>query len=238
MLSDLFEKRNILVVVAHPDDEVLGVGGTLHRLVYKHSCSVKVVILGEGITARGENRLPENWENELLSHNQNISKSLECLGVQSKSIYDFPDNRFDSVDFLDIVKVVENEIDMFSPEIIFTHHSGDLNIDHQLTSNAVITATRPLPGEPPRMVLTFETPSSTEWQMPEPSVVFIPQIFIPLDLKDITAKQNAIEAYKQERREYPHPRSTRALEIIAQRWGTVIGTEYAEAFRLLRWILN
>jgi len=238
MLSDLFEKRNILVVVAHPDDEVLGVGGTLHRLVYKHSCSVKVVILGEGITARGENRLPENWENELLSHKQNISKSLECLGVQSKSIYDFPDNRFDSVDFLDIVKVVENEIDMFSPEIIFTHHSGDLNIDHQLTSNAVITATRPLPGEPPRMVLTFETPSSTEWQMPEPSVVFIPQIFIPLDLKDITAKQNAIEAYKQERREYPHPRSTRALEIIAQRWGTVIGTEYAEAFRLLRWILN
>jgi len=238
MLSNIFDRKNILAVVAHPDDEVLGVGGTLHRLVCKHSCDVKVVILGEGITARGKNRAPASWESELLSHKENIDNSLKCLGVQSKSIFDFPDNRFDSVDFLDIVKTIENEIDLFCPEIIFTHHSGDLNIDHQLTSNAVATATRPVPGEPARMVLTFETPSSTEWQVPEQNVVFMPQLFIPLDGKDIIAKQNAIEAYKQEYREYPHPRSTRALEIIAQRWGTVIGTNYAEAFRLMRWIMD
>ena len=238
MLSDVFEKKNILVVVAHPDDEVLGVGGTLHRLVYKHSCSVKVVILGEGITARGENRLPENWENELISHKQNISKSLEYLGVQSKSIYDFPDNRFDSVDFLDIVKVAEKEISEFKPDIVFTHHFGDLNIDHQLTAKAVVTATRPLPGEPPLMVLTFETPSSTEWQIPEPSLAFLLQLYIPLTSGDIGAKKNALKAYKQECREYPHPRSTKALEIISQRWGTVIGVEYAEVFCILRWILD
>jgi LmbE family N-acetylglucosaminyl deacetylase len=238
MLSSSFCNKKILVVVAHPDDEVLGLGGTLHRLIHRESCEVRVVILGEGITSRSDERNPEKWKDELSIHRDNINQASQYIGISSISTYEFPDNRFDSVNFLDIVKTIEKEIDLFKPEIIFTHHSGDLNIDHQLTSNAAATATRPLPSEPPRMVLTFETPSSTEWQIPEASVAFIPQIFIPLEWQDIIAKQRAIEAYKQECREYPHPRSTRALEIIAQRWGTVIGSEYAEAFRLLRWVLN
>ena len=153
-------------------------------------------------------------------------------------IYDFPDNRFDSVDLLDLIKVVEKEVNEFNPEIVFTHHLGDLNIDHELTSKAVTTAVRPLPNEPLRMLLTFETPSSTEWQIAEPHVAFLPQLFISLSKVNLVAKQNAIQAYKYECRDYPHPRSVQALEVIARRWGTVIGTEYAEAFHLVRWVVN
>jgi N-acetylglucosamine malate deacetylase 1 len=238
MNKNSFSNKRILVVVAHPDDEVLGVGGTLHRLIHRESCEVKVIILGEGITARGENRDVKNWELELSTHQENIKQAAKCIGFSSPSTYDFADNRFDSVDILDIVKVIEKEISEFKPDIVFTHHFGDLNIDHQLTAKAVVTATRPLPGEPPLMVLTFETPSSTEYQIPEPSLAFLPQLYIPLTSDDIEAKKNALKAYKQECREYPHPRSTQALEIISQRWGTVIGAEYAEAFCILRWILD
>lgn len=142
-----FSNKKILVVVAHPDDELLGCGATMHRLIHEHNCTIRAVILGEGLTSRSDVRDTEKWKKELQVHRANIENARKEIGYESMGIYDFPDNRFDSVDLLDIIKVVENEKEDFKPEIIFTHHGGDLNIDHQRTFESVMTATRPMENE-------------------------------------------------------------------------------------------
>jgi LmbE family N-acetylglucosaminyl deacetylase len=231
------KNRKILLVVAHPDDELLGCGGSMHRLINEYKCIVKVVILGEGITARADTRDPEKWKTELDIHRKNINQALACIGYQEKSIYDFPDNRFDTVALLDIVKVIEKEKVSFSPQVIFTHHGGDLNIDHQRTFEAVITACRPIENETAQTIITFETFSGTEWRASSDPKHFIPNLFFEVDEKGLQAKIKGMESYKFERRSFPHPRSPEALKIAAQRWGIVIGKQYAEAFCVIRMII-
>ncbi|MDZ7775690.1 MAG: hypothetical protein U5L09_08900 [Bacteroidales bacterium] len=149
-------------------------------------------------------------------------------------IYNFPDNRFDTVPLLDIIKTVEKEKNEFKPEIIFTHHGGDLNIDHQKTFEAVITATRPMQDEPVKGIITFETPSGTEWIASSEPKRFIPNLFFEVSDDDILAKIKGMEAYTYEKRNYPHPRSPEALKILAKRYGVMIGVKYAEAFQIIR----
>ena len=226
----------ILVVVAHPDDELLGLGATIHRLVHRHGCTARAVILGEGITSRAAVRAPELWAEELAIHRGNIERAAAAIGYASTGIYDFADNRFDSVDLLDLVKVVEQEKEAFQPDLIFTHHGGDTNIDHRRTFEAVVTGCRPLPGEPMRTILACETPSSTEWQAANYPNPFLPNFFLAVTQEDVAAKIAGMEAYEFEKRTYPHPRSPEALRILAQRWGIVIGQPFAEAFMLIRHI--
>ncbi len=159
----LLKNKKILLVVAHPDDEILGVGATMNELITKTGSTVKVVILGEGLTSRSDKRDASKWQTKLEKHRKNIYEAQKQIGFQEIAIYDFPDNRFDSVALLDIVKVIEKEKLNFKPDVIFTHHYGDLNIDHQKTYNAVITATRPMKEEHVNTIITFETPSATEW---------------------------------------------------------------------------
>ena len=232
-----FNKKTIMVVVAHPDDEVLGVGGTINKLINDYDCFVHVVILGEGITSRYSNTMDETAQQELKRHKQNILNAKEQLGYNSISIYDLPDNRFDSIDLLDIVKIIELEKQKIQPEIIFTHHGGDLNIDHQRTFEAVITATRPLEYEIVSTIITFETPSGTEWRASSDPKHFIPNLFISISKENLESKINAMEQYDYEKRNYPHPRAPKSLEIIANRWGIVVGQESAEAFCLIRKIM-
>ena len=151
-------------------------------------------------------------------------------------MYEFPDNRFDSVDLLDIIKVIELEKDKFKPEIIFTHHGGDLNVDHQRTFEAVITACRPMQNENVKSIITFETPSSSEWRASSDPRHFVPNLFFEIKEENLNAKIKGMEAYEFEKRMYPHPRSPEALKIQAQRWGVVVGAEYAEAFCIIRTI--
>lgn len=233
MLEYLKNKR-ILVVVAHPDDEVLGLGGTIHKLNKDYGSNVRVIILGEGITARSDNRNLEKWKSELLVHRSNIETARIEIGYHSLRVYDFPDNRFDTVALLDIIKVIEKEKEEFKPEVIFTHHGGDLNIDHQRTFEAVITACRPLKEEIVKTIITFETMSGTEWRASSDPKHFVPNLFFEIDEKGLNAKIKAMESYEFEKRDYPHPRSPEALKIRAQMWGIANGVEMAEAFQLIR----
>jgi len=229
---DIFKKKKILVIAAHPDDELLGLGGTIHQCISENNSHVRVIILSNGIGSRKIEINEKEIEKKLAS----IYKASKILGVNKVKVHDLPDNRFDSVDLLDVIKIVESEIDDFDPDIILTHHEMDLNIDHRIVFQAVITATRPMQESKSILIMTFETPSSTEWQAQDSHTAFHPNFYQMISKKNIVAKQQAMKAYTTEYRSYPHPRSTKALEIIARRWGTVIGVEFAEAFKIIRLI--
>lgn len=235
-MLEFLRNKNIMLAVAHPDDEILGLGGTMHKLITEFNSNIHVVILGEGITSRSDNRDVQAWQKELELHRVNIKQAQAAIGFQSVSIYDFPDNRFDSVALLDIIKVIEKEKQDFQPEIIFTHHGGDLNIDHQRTFESVITACRPMEEEKVNTIITFETPSGTEWRASSDPKHFIPNFFVEISEADLSAKIKAMESYEFEKRNYPHPRSPEALKILAQRWGIIIGKNYVEAFCMIRGI--
>ncbi|MCI0437541.1 MAG: PIG-L family deacetylase [Chloroflexi bacterium] len=221
----------VLVAAAHPDDEVLGCGGTIARLAQEGD-EVSIAIFGEGITARYDER--GKADAKLLEKLRGCSrKAAEVLGAKDLFTYGLPDNRFDTLALLDIVKIVEELIDRLKPSVVYTHHPGDLNIDHALLGRAVLTATRPVKGCPVSELYTFEIASSTEWTFQRIEPVFRPNTFV--DIGDrLDAKIEAMMAYEDEMRPFPHPRSEEALRAIAARWGSVAGLERAEAFELIR----
>lgn len=233
MLESLKSKK-IMIVVAHPDDELLGLGATMNKLITEYNVTTHVVILGEGVTSRADSRDPEKWKKELELHRNNIASAQKCIGYHSVNIYQLPDNRFDSVDLLDIIKIIEKEKKDFSPDVIFTHHGGDLNIDHQRTFEAVITCCRPMENERVKTIIAFETPSGTEWRASTDPKHFIPNLFFSVSEKNVDAKIKGMESYELEKRSYPHPRSPQALKIQTQRWGIATGKQFTEAFVLVR----
>jgi LmbE family N-acetylglucosaminyl deacetylase len=224
--------EKVLVIAAHPDDEILGVGGTISRLVKKNSVVANAVILGEGATSRKNNR-NETSQEVLASLKNNALKACEIIGYSNLELYDFPDNRFDSVDLLDIIKVVNQYIEKYRPDTIFTHHHGDLNVDHRLTFQSVITACRPMKDCCVQNILSFETPSATEWNFGDNSSLFKPNFFVDV-AETLNLKLEAMKEYVTEINEFPHPRSNEALKTIAKRWGSVVGREYVEAFEVVR----
>lgn len=222
----------ILVIAAHPDDEVLGCGATIARHV-KRGDEVHIVILSEGATSRDAQRDCEKRGVELSDLAEAAHKAKEVLGVSSLTLHDFPDNRMDSIDLLDVVKVVEQHVAIVEPEIVYTHHAGDVNIDHRIIHHAVITACRPLPGRSVRTLLFFEVPSSTEWQTTGSAPSFTPNWFV--DVSDtLNDKLIALQAYQAEMRPWPHPRSLKSVEYLARWRGSVVGHEAVEAFMLGR----
>ena len=224
--------QKVLIVAAHPDDEVTGCGGTIVNHVQSGD-EVYLIILGEGLIARFDDREKGLNSKELEELKSYLHEASRILGIKRTFTFDFPDNRFDTVPLLDIIKVIEKVKAEIKPEIIYTHHQGDLNIDHRITFNAVLTACRPLKDETVRRILSFEALSSTEWAAPTSQSYFMPNVFI--DISDsLSTKIEALKAYKSEIRDYPHPRSVVALEATANRWGIYAGLEYAEAFMLLR----
>lgn len=223
-----------MIVVAHPDDELLGLGGSMNRLINEFNVITHVVILGEGITSRSDTRDTSLWEKELEAHRSNIYQAQSCIGYHTVSIHRLPDNRFDIVALLDVIKIIEKEKQTFSPDVIFTHHGGDLNIDHRKTFEAVVTACRPMHNEKVKHIITFETHSGTEWRASTDPKNFIPNFFIEVKKENIEAKVKGMECYEFEKRPYPHPRSPEALEVVAKRWGVAVGCEYAEAFCVVR----
>lgn len=224
--------NTILVVAAHPDDEVLGCGGTIAK--FCKSAAVHILILGEGCTSRYDSP-SEASKVELERIGKAARSAAKVLGAQSITLESFPDNQFDEPPLLSIVKCVEKVLGEIRPDVVYTHHPSDLNIDHKITFQAVLTATRPLPNCSVKELYTFETPSATEWSFHQNHPVFKPNVFIDVS-QSIESKLKAMELYDTETRAFPHPRSLEALKVICRRWGTVVSREYVEAFELVRWV--
>ncbi len=235
----------ILVLVAHPDDEVLGMGGTIKKFT-KNNHTVKIVIFATGISSRRSSNF-KNSTNYVVNKkiNSEMNKQIKklksdalsaCkkLGVSDVEFLDFPDNEMDLVSELEITKKIEKIIKEFNPEQVFTHSGFDVNVDHRKIYSATLTATRPKPGIKIKKVYSFEVPSSTEWFFPSQ---FSPNVFVNIE-KELKIKKEALQKYKSEINDFPHPRSIEALDVIAKKWGTVSGFKSAEAFYLVRELNN
>ena len=216
--------QRVLIVAAHPDDEVLGCFGTVARLIDEGS-EVYTLILGEGKTSRDGAS-----SSEIVKLKDEIKKANEVIGVKEVFTKEFADNRFDSVSLLDIVKAIEEIKSQIKPDTIFTHYQKDLNIDHQKTYQAVITATRPMQGESVKEIYSFDILSSTEWNYP---ISFSPDFYVDIN-GYLDKKIEAMKCYNSELRDYPHPRSLKGIELSAKYWGMRVGLEYAEAFSIVR----
>ena len=217
-----------LVIAAHPDDEVLGCGATIAKHTQRGD-EVHVLILAEGATSRKERRNRLESVEDLSELADAAKKARDILKVNVLMLHDLPDNRMDSIDVLEVVKIIEQYIQSFRPEIIYTHHAGDLNIDHRITHEAVVTACRPVPGSPIRTLLFFEIPSSTEWMTGSLTSAFTPNWYV--DVSDtLENKIEALKAYHKEMRSWPHPRSLEAVTHLARWRGSTVGVAAAEAF--------
>ncbi|MDD5523580.1 MAG: PIG-L family deacetylase [Kiritimatiellae bacterium] len=208
---------NVLVVGAHPDDEVLGCGGTIAKHA-QNGDVVTALILAEGITSRGTD--------EGLSELKIAGRKANKILGSNATFCNLPDNRMDSVDLLDIVQIVEEYI--VGVDVVYTHCAGDLNIDHRLTFEAVKTACRPLPGATIKKILSFEIPSSTEW-----GGGFIPDYFVDIT-QTMNIKMEALKAYSSEMRKWPHPRSIEGVLCLNKWRGATVGVGAAEAFQVVR----
>lgn len=221
--------KTMAVIAAHPDDEILGCGGTIAKYAAK-GVDVHVLILSEGLTSRADVRDREGCEEALSELGKAARQANKLLGAKTVELLGFPDNRMDSVDLLDVVKAVERFIQQYQPTRVYTHNRTDVNIDHQIIYQAVVTATRPLPGQCVKELLSFEVMSSTEWQ---PNAAFNPNWFEGIE-KHLSLKLDALHCYASEMRDWPHSRSYQAVEHLAKFRGATIGCEAAEAFELGR----
>lgn len=225
--------KNVLVVAAHPDDELLGEGGTIRRLVNEGVCA-RAVIMAEGLTSRLNARSKMN-ELELKHIQDDARAAAKEIGYTSIDFCGLPDNRMDGMELLDVVKIIYGFVEKYDPDTVFTHHHGDLNIDHRVTCEAVLTACRPVGKHSVKRIYAFETPSSTEWNYTYEDP-FTPNVFFDVT-ETLDAKIKGMECYKTEYTRYPHPRSAEALEALGKYRGTNVGYRFAEGFMLLREIV-
>jgi len=223
---------SILIVAAHPDDEVLGCGGTIRRHTEAGE-RVDILFVCDGVSARGQRA--DGSEGEI--RREAGRKAAEILGTQVPRFLDFQDNQLDTISLLSVVQAIEKVLAELRPHTIYTHHSGDLNIDHSLINRAVLTACRPQPEGLVKNIYAFEVVSSTEWAEPAHGKAFIPCHFVDIE-PYLDTKLAALEAYSFEMRPFPHPRSAEAVMALARWRGSCAGLASAEAFQVLRQIID
>lgn len=218
----LLSNEKVLVIAAHPDDETLGMGGTIHKLSLLSS-QVRVIFLSDGVGSRDEIR------ESLDSRRAAAISALRVLNCSDVHFYDFPDNSMDAIPLIDIVKTVEKSIDDFNPTVLFTHFPHDLNVDHRITSQACLVAARPKVNRNIKSLLYFEVQSSTEWNFG--SSQFIPNMFV--DISDsFEFKANALKEYQVEIEAFPEARSFAGIEARSTLRGVTVGVSNAEAFQI------
>ena len=222
----------VLVLAAHPDDEVLGCGGTLARMA-SEGRAVHILLMADGETSRVSDSAQTIDPGRLAARNAAAEAACKILGGASVELLALPDNRLDRLELLDVVKYIEVFVQRYQPSTVLTHHAGDVNIDHRVVHDAVIAACRPQPGRSVKELLFFEVPSSTEWRPPGSGESFNPNWFVDIS-RTLAKKLEALQAYGDELRAFPHPRSLKAVDALAQWRGATVGVEAAEAFVLGR----
>ena len=227
---------NILIVASHPDDEVLGCGGAMARHADTGDV-VDVVIVVEGATSRGAKRDTGAQAEALSALQQSACDAAEILGARKPHFLGLPDNRLAGMELPDVIKPIEALINELKPQVVYTQHGGDLNVDHRIVHQAVVTACRPAPGTSVRAIYGYETASSTEWASQHMGGVFHPVRFVDIS-KTLERKRKALECYASEMRPFPHARSLEGLEALARLRGVSIGLEAAEAFTVVREITS
>lgn len=220
----MLKDKKILIVAAHPDDEVLGCGGTIFKLKKKNK--IKIIFLTNGVSARSNN------QEKILIRKNECMDLFKFLKIDKPVFFDFPDNQLDTLPLLKIIKKIEKILKNFKPEIVFTHCENCLNIDHQTAYKATITACRPINKISVKKILSFEVLSSTEWGVSKKKA-FQPNYYINID-DEIKKKIQALKFYKSELKKYPHSRSVEGIKALAKFRGISSGNKYAEAFTLVR----
>lgn len=220
--------ERVLVVAAHPDDEALGCGGTMARHALAGD-GVDVVFLADGVFSR--------TTADLDTRRDSARKACAILGANVPTFFEFPDQKLETVGFLEIVQAIEPVIAQLQPTVIYTHHGGDLNLDHRIVHQAVMTALRPMPASTYRAIYAFEVASSTEWASSAIGEGFRPDHFVDINAT-IDRKFEALQAYAQEMRDFPHARSYEALRALAVVRGAGVGLSSVEAFVTLRSIVR
>jgi len=214
----------VLVVAAHPDDEVIGIGGTLYEHA-KRKDQVLVLYLADGVTSR-----EAATEKDVESRRTEAGLALLSLGVSESSFLGLPDQRLDTVPLLDIVKHVERVKERIHPDVVYTHSQNDLNEDHRIAFQATVTAFRPVSYASPTIYSYCPIPLSLE--------PFSPNTFMPLTLSAVKKKIEAMRLYASEQRAKPHPHSLESIEITARYWGSQCGCMYAEPLLLVRHLIR
>ena len=218
----LRKNSNILVLAAHPDDETLGCGATISKLSMEGH-NIHLMTFTDGV---GSRRAGEENRNPKLQQVSNI------LGINQYNSGNFPDNAMDSIPLLDICKFIESNIN-YHPDIIFTHFIDDLNIDHQIVTKAALTVFRPQNGNKMK-IFSYHIPSSTDYN---PTKYFDANSYIDISENNVEKKMESLQIYDEEMRPYPHTRSYENVQNLMKVWGSEVGLEYAEKFKLIREIL-
>ena len=213
-------KQNVVIIAAHPDDEILGCGGTAALHVMRGD-NVSFIIVCEGESLR--------YGPDGVDQQSHIRCAASKLGVSDVRLLGFPDQKLDTYTLTDIIHPLEQEIQGINPAVVYTQYGGDVNRDHQLLFQAVLVAARPTESGI-RHVFAYDTASSTEWAFPRS---FVPDTWVDIS-RTLEAKLEAMSCYQSELRDYPHPRSLQALRHRAHNWGNLSCLDAAEVFMTVR----
>ncbi len=222
--------RKILIIVAHPDDEVLGCGGMISKF-RKLDIDFKIIFIAEGSTCRFNHSNSFKAKEEIRKRNNYAVDVMEFLGIKKYKFYNLTCGRLDQIPIIEINKIIETNIREYCPDAIFTHSLSDCNNDHKIIYNSTLMATRPVFNNNVMNLYSYEIQSSSEWNFENQ---FQPNYFIKLEEDDLKIKIESINMYKSEIKQYPFPRSSIGIKTLAMYRGMQVGVKYAEAFKLIR----
>ena len=219
--------KNILIIVAHPDDETISMAGTIRKHVINGD-SVRIISMTDGVSARLRSKTKDASNRKKSAEN-----AAEILGFNWEALHNFKDNAMDTYPMIEIIQCIEKTKKKLQPDLVYSHSGADLNIDHRIVSNAVLTAFRPEPNEKCREIRLFEIVSATDYSHPSLTKTFFPNLFVSIE-KNWGDKEEALNAYSDEMRLFPHTRSIEGIKISLNLGGNQVGYSYAEAFEVIR----